>query len=138
MNHNLPLGGHNTRTNTSDSSTEVRQDGGASVTHLTLDGELSFDIDLSDSSPDHKGGNTRQKGGGREDDNSNKFREHALLIPRMALRLYGIVPLTVLAIITGPRDAKIGRDAPDCISCDDTSDRCGIQPLHCCEEISRR
>ena len=34
------------RTNTGDSSTEVGQDGGLSVTHLTLDRELSLDAML--------------------------------------------------------------------------------------------
>ena len=76
----------------------------------TLDGELSVDIDLSDSSPDHKDGDTRQKG---EDDSSNEFREHALLIPRTALRLHGIMPLTVFTIIADPHEGKLGRDAPD-------------------------
>ena len=65
------------RTNASDSGTEVGQDGGTSVAHLTLDRELSLDVNLSNHSPDCKGSNTRQKENRREDDDSDEFCDHA-------------------------------------------------------------
>ena len=70
-------GGQNIRTDTSDGGAEVRQDGGTGVTHLTLDGELSLGVDLSDQSPDHEGGNTGEKENGREYNDRNKLCEHA-------------------------------------------------------------
>jgi len=73
----LSLNRRSTRTDTGDSSTEVRQDGGTSVTHLTLDRELSLDVDLSNQSPDREGGNTGKKENRREDNDGNEFREHA-------------------------------------------------------------
>ena len=67
----------NTRTNTSDGGTEVGQHRGTSVAHLTFNGELSLDVDLSDHSSNHERNNTRQKENGGEGNDSNKFREHA-------------------------------------------------------------
>ena len=57
-------------TDTSDGGAEVGQDGGMNVAHLTLGGELNADVDLSDYSSDHEGGDT-----GREDNDSNEFLE---------------------------------------------------------------
>lgn len=65
------------RTDTRDSGTEVGQDGGTGVAHLTLDGELSLDIDLSNYSSEHKSSNAGQKENGGEDNDGNEFREHA-------------------------------------------------------------
>lgn len=65
------------RTDTSDSRTEVGQDGGTGVAHLTLHGELSFDVDLSEPSSNHKGNNAGKKEDGREDNDADEFREHA-------------------------------------------------------------
>jgi len=46
------------------------EDGGMNVAHLTLGGELNADVDLSDHSSDHEGGDT-----GREDNDSNEYLE---------------------------------------------------------------
>ena len=73
----LSLYAENTRTDTSDGCTEMRQDWGTRVAHLTLDRELRLDINLSQHSPDRKRGNAREKENGREDDNGDEFREHA-------------------------------------------------------------
>lgn len=40
-----PEGGQNTRTDPSDSGTNVEQNGRTSVAYLVLDGELSLDVD---------------------------------------------------------------------------------------------
>ena len=40
------------------------QDGGTNIPHITPDGELCVDVDPSDHSSDHGGGNAGQKGNG--------------------------------------------------------------------------
>lgn len=52
------------------------QNGGPSVAHLTLDGELRLDINLSNHSPDYKRSNTGEKENGGEDDDGNELRQH--------------------------------------------------------------
>ena len=71
------LGGQKTRTNASDGGTEVGQDGGTSVAHLALYGELSLDVDLSNYSSNHECGNAGEEENGREDNDRDEFCEHA-------------------------------------------------------------
>ena len=84
-----PSGGQNTRTDTGDSGTEVGQDRGTSVTHLTLDRKLSLDVDLSNQSSDRECGNTGQKENGREDNDSDEFCEHAYTHRENSIKVVG-------------------------------------------------
>ena len=112
-----PLGRRNTRTDTSDGGAEVGQDGGTSITHLTLDGELSLDVDLADQSPDHEGGDTGKKENGREYNDRNELCEHAQTHREDGVKVVG--NRTIDCNHCQPRFTRHkirGLGTPDCIS----------------------
>ena len=116
ISHNPPPDGYNTRTDTSDGSTEMRQNGGTGVTHLAFDRELSLDVDLPEGSSNHECDNTRNKEDRREDDDGHEFCEHADTHPEDSVEIVWNRAVDYITVILDPRDAKLGHDTPDWIS----------------------